>query len=406
MAFQLYDQKLKTTRSVNGVPYTAMPWALNSVGQIVFIDCADDKTAAKQPVPIGMTPCTAAVSKTRRLHCQSALGDLVLHHPGFTSPAVTKVSLGVLNYITSSLRANKPIVAEIAACTGKYMYSKAGFGRLGQPEDKPALDSALYTTFVKTLTTGSLPSVLALHDFMGRVIFAKLKGTDSQVATFNLVGNQVRPAYMFGTAPKESDSPEQKKKLADEAERLRGRTTRPNAPGPTKAPGLLPGGDPSRDTYQERERGVDRWMPTSANIPQSTLDIQQRNLIFGAGPSGSTGTLLQAAQLFGNLDTQLLQQYVLAIVGYLVGGGMHSYHEVMVIARMAGCPYKDGAYVPSLPESFLRTKEFTDWRDQYWDIVVLGGKLWNLDDPAPVVRRLDAERVSAFADIFKPRQLV
>ena len=103
-------------------------------------------------------------------------------------------------------------------------------------------------------------------------------------------------------------------------------------------------------------------MPTAEKVPQSTIDIQQRNLIFGAGPSGSTGTLLQAGKLFGNLDGELLQQYVLAIVAYLVGGGMHSYHEVMVIARMAGCPYKDGAYVPSLPGNFLRSADYEEWQ--------------------------------------------
>ena len=107
-----------------------------------------------------------------------------------------------------------------------------------------------------------------------------------------------------------------------------------------------------------------------------------QTLIFGAGPSGSTGTLLQAGKLFGNLDGDLLRQYVLAIVGYLVGGGMHSYHEVMVIPRMAGCPYKDGAYVPSLPDRFLGSQDYEEWQADYFDIVVLGGKL-NTSAPPP-----------------------
>jgi hypothetical protein len=32
------------------------------------------------------------------------------------------------------------------------------------------------------------------------------------------------------------------------------------------------------------------------------------------------------------------KQYVLAIIGYLVGGGMHSYHESMAVAQKAGMP--------------------------------------------------------------------
>lgn len=34
---------------------------------------------------------------------------------------------------------------------------------------------ALYEKGLRTLTEGALPSVIAIHDFMGRVIFAKLK---------------------------------------------------------------------------------------------------------------------------------------------------------------------------------------------------------------------------------------
>lgn len=157
------------------------------------------------------------------------------------------------------------------------------------------------------------------------------------------------------------------------------------------------------DSTQLRERGIDKWMPTSTNAPQATIDIQQRNLIFGAGPSGSTGTLLQAARLFGNLDGELLRQYVLAIVGYLVGGGMHSYHEVMCIARLVGCPYADGAYLPSLPAMFTRSSEFERWRDEYYDIVVLGGRLWMLGAAPPKVGKLAPDRLKAFGDAFKPK---
>lgn len=398
----MYDAAL-TTRAVKGVPYTAIPWALNSAGQVVFMDCAGNIAAAKTPVPPVLTPYTPALSKSRRRDCQSALGHLALHNRAYTQAAVTRVSIGVVDYIRAGLRENKPMSSEVAACVGKYMYSASGFGRLGQPGDKPKDDTALYATGLKTLNEGALPSVLAIHDFMGRVVFAKLKGTEAQEAVFNRIGSQVRPAYIFGAPPKQDDSPDEKKRLAAKAEELRGRTARPNAPGPTKAPGLLPEGGPSRDTYQERERGIDRWMPSTDKRPQTTIDIQQRNLIFGAGPSGSTGTLLQAAMLFGNLDDELLRQYVLAVVGYLVGGGMHSYHEVMVIARMTGCPYRDGAYVPSLPDSFLRSAEFTAWRDTYWDIVVLGGKLWVLDSPAPAVGRIDGARLREFEQLFKPR---
>lgn len=389
--FLLRDERMGT-RSVSRLPDSAFPWAVSAAGQIVYIDCAGDTSLAQTPVTGTLQPYTRALSVQRRRACQSELGDLVLKNRDFTKPAVGAVSLGVIDYVLKALREGKPMADRFSACIGKYMYSASGFGRLGQPSDKPADKSTLYTTGLQTLTQGELPSVLAIHDFMGRVIFAELKGTDGQDALFNSTGAKVRPAHVFGSR---SDS-------SEKIEALRGRTARPDAPGSTRAPGLMPEGV-GTDTYQNRERGIDKWMPTQEKAPQSTIDIQQRNLIFGAGPSGSTGTLLQAARLFGNVDGELLRQYVLAIVGYLVGGGMHSYHEVMVIARLVGCPYTDGAYLPSLPATFTRTTAFESWRDTYHDVVVLGGRLWVLGADRPAVGKLDAGRLEAFKDKFKPR---
>lgn len=390
--FLMRDEKMGS-RAVQNVPLTAFPWAINPIGQVVYIDCKDDQLAPRTPVPASFTPYSKTISMDRRRKCQSILANIALTQRSYTSGAVSKVSLGVIDYIQQRLKTDKQndIRKEIEFCMDRYMYSKAGFGRLGQPEDKPKGDGELYRRCVTALTQGELSSILAIHDFMGRVVFKKLGGTAGQEAVFDQTGNAVRPAYVFG-GPKDSPS---------KIEELRGRTARPGNPPPTTAPGLLSEEEGKGITpYQERERGSDKWMATTEKVPQSAVDIQQRNLIFGAGPSGSTGTLLQAGKLFGNLDGDLLRQYVLAIVAYLVGGGMHSYHEVMVIARMAGCPYKDGAYVPSLPDSFLRSRDYEEWQADYFDIVVLGGKLWFLNDSMPNVGRLNSERITEFERQF------
>jgi len=386
------DEKMGT-RAVERVPPTAFPWAINVAGQVVYVDCKDDPLAARAPVSSPFVAYTKTISIDRRRKCQSILAHFALSQRSYTSGAVTKVSLGAIDYILQSLKTDKSVRKEIEFCMDRYMYSKAGFGRLGQPEDKPKGDGELYRRCLTALTQGELPSILAIHDFMGRVVFKNLGGTVGQKAVFDQTGNAVRPAHVFGAT---TDS-------AAKIEELRGRTARPGNPPPTTAPGLMSeaeGNEKRIAPYQERERGSDKWMATKEKLPQATIDIQQRNLIFGAGPSGSTGTLLQAGKLFGNLDDDLLRQYVLAIVGYLVGGGMHSYHEVMVIARMVGCPYKDGAYVPSLPDSFLRSIDYEKWEADYFDIVVLGGKLWFLNDSKPNVGRLNTERVTEFERQF------
>jgi hypothetical protein len=386
------DEKMGT-RSVQSVPLTAFPWAINSIGQVIYIDCKDNPTAPRTPVSAPLSPYSKTISMDRRRKCQSKLADIALKTRFYTSGAVTKVSLEVINYIQKNI-GKKLFREEIEACMAKYMYSNAGYGRLGQPGDKPTAEGDLYRLCLSTLTQGELPSVLSIHDFMGRIVFKKFGGTVGQSALFDQTGNAVRPAYIFGDPLKDSPA---------KIEELRGRTARPGNPPPTTAPGVLSekeGKDEGYGDYQKRERGSDKWMATTQKTPASTLDIQQRNLIFGAGPSGSTGTLLQAGKLFGNLDGDLLRQYVLAIVAYLVGGGMHSYHEVMVIARMAGCPYKDGAYVPSLPDGFLRSLDFEEWCADYFDIAVLGARLWFLNDSSANVGRLNTDRVAQFDNLF------
>src|SRR5262249_40911463 len=160
----------------------------------------------------------------------------------------------------------KKITAEITACMEKYMFSKAGFGRLGQPEDKPANDT-LYPLCLKTLTQGSLPSVLAIHDFMGPVIFAKLGGTKGQHALCAPTGSDVRRAYMFG---------DPKVNTKEQIEALRGRTARKGAQETSTAPGLMPEGSTDvvpRGKVQERERGADKWQMAEGNKPQFTIDL-------------------------------------------------------------------------------------------------------------------------------------
>jgi hypothetical protein len=133
---------------------------------------------------------------------------------------------------------------------------------------------------------------------------------------------------------------------------------------------------------QSRNRGVDMFVRDVHRKRHDEADayyddLDTRNLLFGAGISGTTGSLLQAGIAFGGLAPgEMLKQYTLAIVGYLVGGGMHSYHESMVIAQKAGVPYSPGAFIDSLPSSFTTSADFKAWSVLYYDIVYLGAIHW------------------------------
>jgi hypothetical protein len=55
--------------------------------------------------------------------------------------------------------------------------------------------------------------------------------------------------------------------------------------------------------------------------------------------------------------------------------------------------------VPSLPDGFLRSLDFEEWCADYFDIVVLGARLWILTDSLNV-GRLNTDRVAQFDNLF------
>jgi len=146
------------TRAVKSVPLTAFPWAINRTGQIVYVDCKDDQLAARAPVAAPLIPYSKTISMDRRRKCQSVMANIALTQRLYTSGAVSKVSLGVIDYILHCLKANKSIRADVESCMDRYMYSKAGFGRLGQPEDKPKGDGELYRRCLTALTRRAAPA--------------------------------------------------------------------------------------------------------------------------------------------------------------------------------------------------------------------------------------------------------
>jgi hypothetical protein len=79
-----------------------------------------------------------------------------------------------------------------------------------------------------------------------------------------------------------------------------------------------------------------------------------------------------------------------------VGGGCHSLHESLTVMgyhpdleynsssllghKGGGVDRRaDSASFPMLPMSFLSSSHFTKWRDEYYDITVLGGVHWLLN---------------------------
>jgi hypothetical protein len=57
------------------------------------------------------------------------------------------------------------------------------------------------------------------------------------------------------------------------------------------------------------------------------------------------------------LNGDALMQYALAVLGYISGAGAHSFHEIMLVLRVAGVNYTPGSYDGCYPANFQATFE-------------------------------------------------
>jgi hypothetical protein len=124
---------------------------------------------------------------------------------------------------------------------------------------------------------------------------------------------------------------------------------------------------------EEHMRGRDMFLANATVLNEGFKDsLTKGNIPFCASASGTTSTLFTAAMTFSNLichDQEAKKQYLLACVAYLVGGGMHTCHELFWTARLSGIPYKDGKYLEVLPIIFLKSEYCQKWTHEFWDII-------------------------------------
>jgi hypothetical protein len=313
----------------------------------------------------GLRPYDTAVSQDRRAQCESLLGAMALRNPAFTQGAVLAVSRGVMSYLEGCRSADaKKTVETIYKDIGAYFFTagKLGFGRLSTADKATLGAQGVYDAILRALVDGSLDQKLSIHDAVGRKLLPTFKG--APLAVYDHWKPLLRGDWF------------------EDVDR-RGRKPNPSQLPATDVAGIVPGsqGGIVGTVDKSRNRGVDMFVRDTTRMrhPEADSfydDLDSRNLLFGAGISGTTGTLLQSALAFGKLGGDQLKEYVLAIIGYLVGGGMHSYHESMTIANKAGVPYTPGAFIESLPAAFTGSGDYTAWKLKYYDIVVLGAIHW------------------------------
>lgn len=166
--------------------------------------------------------------------------------------------------------------------------------------------------------------------------------------------------------------------------KLRGRVNAKVPPKATSMPGLITqdftipvagsfdrcGIDLMNLKLESHIQGRSRFVTDATQMEQSFRAIlAENNIPFSASASGTTSTLFMSAKMFANLNhIEELKEYLLACVAYLVGGGMHTCHEVFWTGSLIKIPYTIGKYIDTLPKRFKRSRDYQRWLAEFWDV--------------------------------------
>lgn len=396
-----------------------MPWALTPDGRVVY---AQFKVSAqydwrKPPTKGGLRHYGATEGRQRRALCQSKLGMIALDNLGLSERGVSKVSAGIRQFLVDTAQRDERIRADYQANVGKYAYglSYMSFGRFSDKAPTGTMAQAkVWWDAIDALTQGKpLAGLMNIHDNVPSKLLAKYDPNGALLKEYKKWAERFRaeaPGELFHDDDPQSAENRKTGKTSFDAPG-RGRVGGVKAQASEEG-GMLPAGSSSVGKVQLHKRGVDMYqrkapaydrlardaqtVRTKFSAISYWRDLDTRRELFGAGPSGTTGTLLASAMAFGNLGGEDLKQYCLAIIGYLVGGGCHSLHESLTVmayhpdieyhsSSMLGRTGQDAGLradatsFPILPKSFLSSHQFPAWRDEFYDITVLGGVHWLLD---------------------------
>lgn len=383
---------------VDGQRQPLRPWALTASGDVVYADWRQKGLDSQSTVVNSalldrwrlLVAYDQQMSQRRRRIFETALAQDAAAHPECCRDAVNQVSLKLIEFVEKHLKETHGAKAHVGQVIRQRCYSDTGSGRLGTADDGDKLsDEAAWQQALDTLKQGaSIAKTLGIHNALANVLTRHLAMDQSRDAVYKATAARVSPSdgWLYKWF-KQGNSDEDKQ----EDGFRRGRAKVSGGAESTVLPGITRTGDMAVSDAELRKRGVDEWKRVESS--PFVKGIDQRNLVFGAGRSGTTGELLKAYRTFGAVDDgEQFKQYLLAIVVYLVGGGHHSCHEIFSVANLlvgAGGPrastsqyasvaalardaYVRGKYVKHLPEAYLNTQHFAALREKYYDIAVLG----------------------------------
>ncbi|ARR51734.1 hypothetical protein ETN89_21025 (plasmid) [Photobacterium damselae subsp. damselae] len=366
LSFKNHVRTLKFVKTVFINEKCFVPYAITDKNKVVYSNYGEHRGFNYHIDRVAVKPYDEKISLSRQIEYQSLLASMILEDQSLTKDAVDKVSAGIIEFIQENyLKDGRKFSDFLKISIGHYFWTSGNFyfGRISLESVETIDSDTLLKTIIQTLKIGELSQILAIHDAIGRKVLPNYECQQRQ--KYFSMSNMVRSDWF--NEPK-----------------TRGRKHKEYPAIPCEIVGLLPQSSHLNEPMklQKRQRAIDvferdeqRTNHHEANIYYDDLDT--RNLLFGSGISGTTGTLLQSAEAFGHIQKEEhKKQYCAAILGYLVGGGMHSYHEVMAVAVKTGIPYKPGSYIESLPKTILNNNKFQQLSMEYYDIAILGSTHW------------------------------
>jgi len=291
------------------------------------------------------------VERQRRLVCDTALGQIMLDNPRFAQPAVDTVSRGVERYwrLLSLRLSGLEAFRKITDTDGKYVSAGTSFGRL--PEARPSPTSVnpareKIEIWLRTLQEKDLPRIMNLHDMFLKIYCSNEPGQGKPT--------DVAARYGFREDWYDKEARGRANRKGFSASGLPGLLT-PDFTIPTWQSLERSGIHFSSMRVEARNRGTDMFMIEATKMrPEFRQILGEHNLVFAASASGTTSTLLASASIFapGYLNGETARQYLMGCIAYLIGGGMHTCHEVFYTGGLAGLTYTPGKYLAMLPETF------------------------------------------------------
>lgn len=111
------------------------------------------------------------------------------------------------------------------------------------------------------------------------------------------------------------------------------------------------------------QRGIDKFKPAYHSTFFQTT--QQQQIPFACGPSSHTSSLMLGAKIYLDLNADELKEYAMISFAFLAAGGHHSFHEVMLIANLAGVDYQLSDYTGSLPVTIKSTATYHQLQETF-----------------------------------------